>query len=109
MHKDINPWTAEYEAFYTELPETVYFNENTNGIENFAFIEENEIAYIYGNDETFISFAEKLVSALFEKYKTVCFESDNCDSVAMNLKSLFRVNNKPSYDTYVYSSKKLMQ
>lgn len=102
-HKNINPWTAGYEAFCAELPETVYFNQNENGIENLAFIEENEIAYVCGNTDTFISFAEKLVSALFEKYETVCFESDDCDEIAMELKSLFNTNSEPSFDTYVYN------
>ena len=98
LHKKINPFSAEYDSFCSKLPEKVFYDENGN----FAFVEENEIAYVFGENYTFPSFAEKLVSYIFEKYDTLFFESDDNDDYAMNLKSLFIKNDKPSYDTYVY-------
>ena len=100
QHKDINPFSAGYSSFCEKLPESVYYDES----ENFAFIEENEIAYIYASDTaSFKNFAESAVSLIFEKYETVCFESDDNDFTAMLLKSLFKENGEPSYDTYVYN------
>ena len=98
LHQPINPFSAGYVSFCSKLPEMIYYDDSGN----FAFVEENEIAYVYGENVTFIPFAEKLISKLFRKYKTISFESDDNDNAAMLLKSLFKEQKNPSYDTYVY-------
>ena len=104
-HKAVNPWTADYETFCSELPEEVVCYKQGDEIVSLAFVEENEIAYVCGADEEcFAKFARSLVCAMLEKYETICFESDDCDWAAMLLKSLFKNQEETSYDTYVYDN-----
>lgn len=42
MHQAINPLTASFEEFVEILPNEVYFVDE----KNFAFVEDNEIAYV---------------------------------------------------------------
>lgn len=105
-HKAVNPWTADFETFCGELPEDVICSKQDDEIVSLAFVEENEIAYVCGTDEKcFADFARGLVSAMFEKYETICFESDDCDWAAMQLRALFKNLEETSYDTYVYDNK----
>lgn len=64
---------------------------------------KNEIiAYVCGKDLfKFKEFAQGLITEILVKYKTICFESDDCDPTAMFLKSLFKTRNEASLDTYV--------
>lgn len=102
-HEKINPWTADFAAFCGKLPRTVLYAKNGTEITSFAFIEDNEIAYVYGKgDEQFKEFAQCLVTSMLTQYETICFESDDCDWVAMELRGLFQNRDEPSYDTYVY-------
>ena len=104
-HKAVNPWTADYETFCSELPEEVVCYKQGGEIVSLAFVEENEIAYVCGADEEcFAEFARSLVCAMLNKYEPLCFESDDCDRAAMLLRSLFQNQEETSYDTYVYDN-----
>ena len=103
-HRAVNPWTAGYEAFLEDLPETVAYQVMDGRIIALAFVEENEIAYVVGmNKSVFLDFASSLVTEMFEHYKTIFFESDDCDWPAMALKSLFVNQDETSFDTFVFA------
>lgn len=104
-HEKINPWTGDEKAFCRELPETVFYAENASDIIACAFVEGNEIAYVYGKDSNhFTEFAQTLVPFMLSHNETICFESDDCDWVAMTLRSLFQNLDDSSYDTYLYDN-----
>ncbi|HEP1819176.1 TPA: GNAT family acetyltransferase [Streptococcus suis] len=97
VHRDIKPWTASQEDFEKDLPDLVYTDS-----ENWAFIENNEIAYVCGKDEqSFDSFIKAVICQLFEQYEQISFEVDNCDPIAMCLADQFQQPNKSSWDTYI--------
>lgn len=102
-HQPINPLTATFEQFVDMLPNQVCYCMIDGEVTHVAFIENNEIAYVYSNHfVSFKQFALQLVQWLFKKYDTICFEADNVDKVAMTLKSLFKAShNEVTYDTYV--------
>ena len=52
--------------------------------------------------EEFNNFARCLVTAILTKFEGVVFECDDCDWVAVTLRSLFENQSDNSYDTYVY-------
>ncbi|HEM4066998.1 TPA: GNAT family acetyltransferase [Streptococcus suis] len=73
VHQDINPWTASQEDFEKDLPDLVYTDSK-----NWAFIENNEIAYVCGKDEqSFDSFIQAVICQLFEQYEQISFEADD--------------------------------
>ena len=101
-HKDINPWTAELSDFVKKLPAKVFYESDGDAVVNFAFIEENEIAYVYSTDPArFSDFAAVLVENLFAEHETVFFECDDCDWVAMKLREMFLNQEETSFDTYI--------
>lgn len=101
-HEAINPLTATKELFYRKLPDTVIFQQENGDILNFAFIEENEIAYIGTSRQSYFhDFAQTLLSRMLTKYNSVSFECDSCDPVAMELRTFFDLSNMDSYDTYI--------
>lgn len=102
-HQSINPLSLTQEQFITIVPSDVCYETVNGEITHVAFIENNEIAYVYSrNLETFKPFALDLVSQLFSKYETIFFEADNVDDVAMVVKSLFKESiSSVTYDTYV--------
>jgi len=101
-HAAVNPWTAGFETFCEKLPDCAIYSKRGREIFGLVFVEENEIAYIYGKElHQFRHFAMRLVFQLFEQYETICFESDNCDWAAMMLRSIFANQSNESYDTYV--------
>ncbi len=101
-HREINPLTAEPEEFYKALPRNVIYEVRGGETTNFAFVEENEIAYLGSTDiGSFPSFLAGVVEKLFGSYKTLTFESDDCDPLAMMLRSLFKNNSDLSFDTYI--------
>ncbi len=103
LHKDINPWTGSREAFFEELPECVAYTCIGGEVSCFAFVENEEIAYVYGRDRReFRLFAQGLVTEWFKKHKEITFESDDCDEMAMELKQLFTNQSEESYNTYVF-------
>ena len=102
-HKAISPWTGSYNDFLSVMPETIVC-DNADFPNNFAFIEDNEIAYVCGNSaDSFRLFAENILAHMFEEHETVFFEADDCDEYAMLLKTLVGNTAEESYDTYIFS------
>ncbi len=101
-HRNVNPWTGTKEEFFSELPECVTYFCMDGKIVSFAFVEDDEIAYVYGeNVQVFHKFAQVLVTELFQKYEVITFEADDCDEIAMELKSMFINQSEESFDTYI--------
>jgi len=101
-HEAINPLTDSFRAFQSKLPCFVIWHGNKNGIQHFAFVEENEIAYVGSREITkYPFFIESVVSHLFSKYRTIFFEADDNDREAMILKGLFRSTSSVSFNTYI--------
>lgn len=100
-HEAINPLTAELLEFCCCLPENAVFCRKGGRLAHWAFLEENEIAYV-GSDEPrdFPIFAETLLSRMLAKYENIFFECDDCDPTAMELMSFFDLSNVPYCDTY---------
>lgn len=101
-HRNINPWTETKEEFFSELPERVEYFCKEGKLESFAFIEDDEIAYVWGdNVQVFHKFAQVLVTEMLQKYEMITFEADDCDEIAMELKSMFVNQSEESFDTYI--------
>lgn len=106
-HADINPFTADFDAFLTCLPDEVFFYESSGEIRALAFTEENEIAYCCGEEMgEFSAFCAALIDRLFQAYERIVFESDDCDPYAMHLRSFFTHPEDESFDTYIYKGAK---
>ena len=102
-HRAVNPWTEDFDAFCRELPQEIFCQKTEAGITALAFVEGDEIAYIWAADENSLrTFAAGLLDVMFARYETICFESDDCDPPAMWLRGLFRNQDEDSFDTYVY-------
>lgn len=102
-HLPINPWTADETAFYSLLPKEVLYTKSGDAIENLAFVEENEIAYVCStNQAAFPAFARALMEGLFRRHEVIYFEADDVDGTAMQLKGLFTLPDAGSHDTYVF-------
>ena len=105
-HLEINPWTGKKTNFFDILPCKVVYEKKGDSIENLAFVENGEIAYVLGKDiDSFSKFSSNLIFYLFEKYKNICFEADDCDEFAMELKKLFNIGYDVTWDTYIYKGK----
>lgn len=101
-HRNINPWTGTKEEFFSELPECVVYFCMDGKLASFAFVEDDEIAYVWGdNVQVFHKFAQVLVSEMFQKYEVITFEADDCDEIAMELKGMFINQREESFDTYI--------
>lgn len=101
-HEKISPWTGSAEEFYELLPKVAYYEVENEQVINVAFVEENEIAYVYGtNMDRFAIFTQNLITELLNQYERVVFEADDCDEYAMRLKSLFINQSEECYNTYV--------
>lgn len=87
-HESINALTVDFDEFKNILTKDVYYNEE-DGMA-LAFVEDNEIAYVYASDiakadEFFYCLCEKL----FNDYEEIFFEADDVDASAMHLKNIF--------------------
>ncbi len=101
-HEKVNPLTANYEEFIEKLPRQIYVEKLEDIIQNFAFVEENEIAYVGSvKKETYPAFLASVVKQLFSKYDTICFEADDTDPEAMLLMGMFETDPEESYNTYI--------
>ena len=101
-HEAINPLTASYTDFLQALPKQIYAETSDNQIQNFAFVEENEIAYVGSvNTDTYPLFLASLVKQLFSEYDTICFEADDTDRDTMQLKDMFETEEEESFNTYI--------
>lgn len=102
-HLNINPWTGKKTDFFDILPCKVVYEKKGDSIENLAFVENEEIAYVLGKDiDSFRKFSSNLIFYLFEKYKNICFEADDCDEFSMEIKKLFNIGYDVTWDTYIY-------
>lgn len=101
-HRAVNPLTADLPEFCRVLPEAAAFSVENGRLCHWAFLEENEIAYVGTRDMGgFSRFAGSLLADMFTKYDTVRFEADDCDGAAMALRSFFDLPATPFCDTYV--------
>ena len=101
-HEEINPLTVTLEQFIDAMPDQAYYQEIDGCLNHIAFFEDNEIAYVATKDDRlFKEFAAAVVSCILSEHQCVNFESDDCDSAAMILRSLF-LHDDESYDTYIY-------
>lgn len=101
-HKNISPLTATIEEFSQDLPKEVFIQKENNEIMHYAFIEQNEIAYIGSiNFDRLEEFIIAVIGALFEKYDSIEFEADDNDFEMNLLKTYFDVDQVSSYDTFI--------
>ncbi len=99
-HADINPWTGSFGEFCDILPETILYDKDLPL--NFAYIEDNEIAYCHGKDaESFQRFSQSLVSRLFNQYGRIYFEADDNDPYALILLGLFQPKELDYCNTFI--------
>lgn len=102
-HESINALTVDFDEFKNILTKDVYYNEE-DGMA-LAFVEDNEIAYVYASDiakadEFFYSLCEKL----FNDYEEIFFEADDVDESAMRLKNIFSGGADEITETWIYST-----
>lgn len=101
-HQAINPWTAGLERFEELLPDTVLYTKQDSKVTNLAFVEDNEIAYMTGQDlQDFRPFISQVSNALFSQYEVVTTEIDDCDPYAMTIFDLYPDKPLESWDTYL--------
>ena len=102
-HRPVNPWTAGYLFFLDALPDEALYETVDGETAALAFVEGNEIAYVYCAElSLFPGFAAALTEEIFSCHETVCFESDDCDPIAMELRSMFANQSENSFDTYIF-------
>ncbi len=103
-HEAVSPLTASLQDFCRDLPETAVFHMENGQIAHWAFIEENEMAYVGTNaPEEFPPFAETLLSKMLAEHGSIFFECDDCDPAAMALRSFFDLPDAPYCDTYIFT------
>ncbi|MDE6584664.1 MAG: hypothetical protein K2K15_04600, partial [Anaeroplasmataceae bacterium] len=79
-HKNISPLTATIEEFGRDLPKEVYIQKDNNDIMHYAFVEQNEIAYIGStNFDLLNQFIVRLLDVIFKEYDSIEFEVDDND------------------------------
>ncbi len=101
-HDEISPLTASLDEFSEKVPKTAYYMRKSGAIQQAIFVEENELAYCCAADiNGFEDFAAAVAAKMFSQYSSIFFEADDCDPAAMKLLSLFRLNLKKSYNTYI--------
>ena len=100
-HAAVSPLTASEAMFVAELPDTVLYTE-MNGTIAGAFVEENEIAYVFSDPGAdFGRFADALLSVMFDRFERIEFEADNTDPAATLLRNRFSVEPSEHFDTYI--------
>lgn len=100
-HESINPLSVDFDEFKNILTKDVYYNDE-DGIA-LAFVEDNEVAYVYASDldkadEFFYSLCEKL----FNDYEEIFFEADDVDESAMRLKNIFTGGVDEITETWIF-------
>lgn len=101
-HAPISPLTAARADFDEMLPDTVLYMTKDEQIHSAAFLDGNEIAYVFSDaQDSFFQFADSLLSYMFGKYDRIVFEADDTDRAATGLKEMFLVSPGTSYDTYI--------
>lgn len=101
-HKSINPLSVDFEEFKEILTKYVYYNIES-GI-SFAFVEDNEVAYVYTSDlDKADDFFKSLCEKLFNDYEEIFFEADDVDASAMHLKNIFSGGVDEITETWIYN------
>jgi hypothetical protein len=73
-----------------------------NGTIAGAFVEENEIAYVFSDPGAdFGRFADALLSVMFDRFLRIEFEADDTDPAATLLRNRFSVEPSEHFDTYI--------
>ena len=101
-HFSVNPLTASLSEFCDILPTIAIYSIEDDVIDSAAFIEDNEIVYLCScNIIGFSEFAQSLLIYMFGKFDCIVFEADDTDWAATQLRNMFSIENKISYDTYI--------
>lgn len=100
-HESINPLTVDFDEFKNILTKDVYYNDE-DGIA-LAFVEDNELAYVYASDlDKADDFFKSLCEKLFNNYEEIFFEADDVDESAMRLKNIFIDGVDEITETWIY-------
>lgn len=100
-HKSINPLSVDFEEFKEILTKEVYYNDESSI--NLAFVEDNEVAYVYTSDlDKADDFFKNLCEKLFNNYEEIFFEADDVDASAMHLKNIFIGGVDEITETWIY-------
>lgn len=101
-HESINPLTVDFDTFKEVLTKDVYYNMEDETV--LAFVEDDEIAYVYASKPQEASgFYISLCEKLFNDYEQIYFEADDVDVSAIELKKLFKDGVDEITETWVYS------
>ena len=101
-HESINPLTVDFDEFKNILTKEVYYNEESSI--NLAFVEDNEVAYVYTSDlDKADDFFKSLCEKLFNDYEEIFFEADDVDASAMHLKNIFSGGVDEITETWIYN------
>lgn len=99
-HESVNPLTASIEEFGDSIPEDIVYSKSAP--KNFAFVEDNEIAYIHiENGERGLNFFNNLLVKLMEDFDSIIMEVDDTDKDAMRCKNLINIEAEEVYLTYL--------
>lgn len=100
-HESINPLSVDFDEFKEILTKEVYYNDESGM--NLAFVEEDEVAYVYtSNLDKADEFFKNLCEKLFDDYEEIFFEADDVDQSAMHLKNLFNDGVDEITETWIY-------
>ena len=100
-HESINPLSVDFDEFKKILTRDVYYNDE-DGMA-LAFVEDNEIAYVYASDIAKADdFFKSLCEKLFNDYEEIFFEADDVDESAMRLKNIFSGGVDEITETWIY-------
>lgn len=101
-HESINPLSVDFEEFKEILTKEVYYNDESSI--NLAFVEDNEVAYVYTSDlDKADDFFKNLCEKLFNNYEEIFFEADDVDASAMHLKNIFIGGVDEITETWIYN------
>ncbi len=101
-HALINPLTSSFSEFLEHLPKRAFYYADSDKIKGVIFVEANEIAYCYFEEESScFDFSYAVISRLFSQYETIFFEADDVDASAMKLVAMFDIDLKNSFNTYI--------
>ncbi len=101
-HRSVNPLTATEPEFFAILPDLALYDTSNGHVCCAAFVEDDEIAYVCSDDrKAFPAFARALAASMLKQHGIICFEADDTDWAATELRGLFKTGNDVSFDTYV--------
>lgn len=105
-HDAVSPLTVPPDVFCADLPETVVCCIADGKPIHYAFVAPDEVgceaAYVSTTVPSgFHGFAQSLVWKLFQECDCLTMECNYTGPSAMVLKSLFRISDMESYNTYI--------